>query len=87
MQNLLKEKVARCLLVTSKRGLCRVFMSRRDTQNTILGNTPSSHIIFRKNCQSYFSGHSDWSKMDIVADADGACLTCTGSRLGVLGVN
>ena len=58
-------------------------MSHRAAQNTILGNTSSNHIVFGKDCQSYFSGHSDWSKMDIVADADGACLICTQDRLGV----
>lgn len=67
-------------LMTSKRGLCWVFMSHRAAQNTISESAPSNHILSGKDCQSYFSGHRDWSKMDLAGDAAGASLTCTWGR-------
>lgn len=62
--------------MTSKRGLCRVFMSHRSAQNTDLGNAPSNHIVL-KGLPIILLWPHDWSKMDIKADADGACVTCT----------
>ena len=58
--------------MTSERVLGQVVVSHGAAQNTLLGNALSNYTVSGKNGQSYFSGHSDWSKMDRAGDADGA---------------